>query len=554
MKHAKQKKFSRIVLIFAVTVLFLVTSLPMTTLAETLVDAAEAEQALLAEIDAMLACERKPGEIVFDMEEGIDLEEARTILGNIGVPNDFEERTVYLYRSFDNAYSQSIWFVIRVSEDQIRNMLFALRSCEQVSSASPNHVSSLSEEEIPEEYGVKSVSGLEMEMTRIDTQIDIDATTVETLDPETSDVLEKIGVTTAWEHGFRGSTSITIGVLDSGYNPHDDIWSGYIDTARARNFGGDSTLTDITDESGHGTFVIGQICASVNGIGVNGVCKYVKIVPIKITYYDNDLEEHRIKKDSIKQAIEYAQSLQLDIVNYSNTLRKSTYLDIQSSLESYTGLFVAAAGNKNTEIRDDRSMVDDNSSNDGYANHYSNWIIVGNSTADDKKAASSNYSEVYVDLFAPGVDIRGVDKTGSGLTQKIGTSMAAPHVSAAAALIMSHATHLSPSEVKQLLMNTVIKSDDLEGKCVSGGRLSISGAVFALYDETRPAYSNGDVNGNGEIDVRDYMMAKRIILGTYTPSANESLGADANGDGSLTPSDYNLIKRHYMQLLYCPPE
>lgn len=62
-----------------------------------------------------------------------------------------------------------------------------------------------------------------------------------------------------------------------------------------------------------------------------------------------------------------------------------------------------------------------------------------------------------------------------------------------------------------------------------------------------PISTNGDVNGDGEIDLTDYTMAKRIVMETYVIAYSNSNPADVNGDGSVTANDYILIKRHVMQ-------
>ncbi len=57
----------------------------------------------------------------------------------------------------------------------------------------------------------------------------------------------------------------------------------------------------------------------------------------------------------------------------------------------------------------------------------------------------------------------------------------------------------------------------------------------------------GDINGDSEINLTDYTMAKRIVMETYVVAYSNSNPADVNGDGSVTANDYILIKRHVMQ-------
>lgn len=53
----------------------------------------------------------------------------------------------------------------------------------------------------------------------------------------------------------------------------------------------------------------------------------------------------------------------------------------------------------------------------------------------------------------------------------------------------------------------------------------------------------GDVNGDGKIDARDYMLCKKIVLGTYAPDEIEKWAADVNNDGKVSALDYMRLKR-----------
>ena len=54
----------------------------------------------------------------------------------------------------------------------------------------------------------------------------------------------------------------------------------------------------------------------------------------------------------------------------------------------------------------------------------------------------------------------------------------------------------------------------------------------------------GDVNCNGKIDARDYLLLKRAYFGTYELECDDAV-ADINGNGKLDARDYLLIKRAY---------
>ena len=545
-------------LICILTLIVFLTVIPFATLAD---ENETAEQSLLAEIDAMLAEPRVPGEIIFFMEDGITLDEAEEILGDIGVPNNFDDESVYIYRSdMETLYtSEELWFTIAIEETKIRNILYYLRTCPSVKSASPNMV--------------YKPSDVLQQLSEIDSQVQAEANApLEGYDYRTtSEVMEKMGVAEAWKAGFEGSSNIIIAVLDTGFTEHSDIEvinSGIyptinkacVNTALARNtyvsdddYINNAYSYDFADQHGHGTFIIGQIGAKLNDVGVNGICRGVTIVPIKISKSETvQVEEDGVIKEVVEDSsnststargVRYAKSIGADIINLSFEVGDDNAYDIISQ-QDFQGLFVVAAGNHDSEITTGSAL----------ANDAPNWIVVGNLWSNDQPSPTSNTSSLYVDIFAYGSLIQGCGILGNDIVEMSGTSMAAPHVAAAAALIMSHATHLTVSEVRQLLIDTATPIDDLNDLCVSGGRLNIIGAINDLYEASRPAYSKGDANGDGTIDTIDYMYVKRSILGTYTLNSSQTQGADANSDGSVNTLDYMAVRRFVLRTHYISPE
>lgn len=56
----------------------------------------------------------------------------------------------------------------------------------------------------------------------------------------------------------------------------------------------------------------------------------------------------------------------------------------------------------------------------------------------------------------------------------------------------------------------------------------------------------GDVNGNGKIDAKDYMILKSFVLKKYKLSESEALAADVDGNGKINAGDYMMIKSHVL--------
>ena len=68
--------------------------------------------------------------------------------------------------------------------------------------------------------------------------------------------------------------------------------------------------------------------------------------------------------------------------------------------------------------------------------------------------------------------------------------------------------------------------------------------AVAEFKITKPTYTVGDINGNGKIDARDYLLLKRAYFGTYTLNCAPE-AADINGNGKIDARDYLLLKRAY---------
>ena len=105
-----------------------------------------------------------------------------------------------------------------------------------------------------------------------------------------------------------------------------------------------------------------------------------------------------------------------------------------------------------------------------------NVMSIAATDKNDNLADFSNYGTSTVDIGAPGVDILS-SVPGNGYDSYSGTSMAAPHVSGAAALLKAFNPSLTHLEIKDILMKSVDPLPSLYGKTVTGGRLNIQNAI-----------------------------------------------------------------------------
>jgi subtilisin family serine protease len=136
-------------------------------------------------------------------------------------------------------------------------------------------------------------------------------------------------------------------------------------------------------------------------------------------------------------------------------------------------LFIAAAGNDGT----------DNDVTDSYPSNYDspNVIAVAAITSTGALASFSQYGATTVDIGAPGSGIWSTvpksskGKIISGYASYGGTSMATPHVTGAAALYASIHPGASAAQIKTAILGSAVPMASLSGKCVTGGRLNVSG-------------------------------------------------------------------------------
>lgn len=227
----------------------------------------------------------------------------------------------------------------------------------------------------------------------------------------------------------------------------------------------------------HATHVAGIIAAvRDNNIGIDGVADHVKIMALKVV---SNIRELRDK--SLAEAIRYAVDNGAKVINLSfgkpYTWDKGSVDEAVKYAMQKDVLIVHAAGNNGENIDDKPhypNPVYIDSSGSARA-----WIEVGASDWKDNVSLAwhfSNYGTATVDVFAPGVQIYSTIP-GSKYERFDGSSMAAPIVSGLAALVMEYYPKLSAVQVKNIIMQSVIKREVLKERCVSGGVINAYNAL-----------------------------------------------------------------------------
>jgi|tagenome__1003787_1003787.scaffolds.fasta_scaffold20929799_2 thermitase len=288
----------------------------------------------------------------------------------------------------------------------------------------------------------------------------------------------------AWD---RSTACSKIAVLDSGVdkdhpdlrpnlwknsneksgNGKDDDKNGYVDDVYGADIldGKGSGL----DANGHGTHVAGIVAATGNNAdGVSGICWKASVMSVRFL----DAKGRGGTADAV-DAIDYAVHEGAKILNCSfGTSSKSSALeDAVEHAKSHGALLVVAAGNDGESIE----------SHPSYPASFTqgNILTVAASTNRDTLASFSNYGSKSVDVAAPGDDILSTIE-GGGFGVKSGTSMAAPLVAGAAAMLRQVDSKATYSELRTALRQSVDKPPALNGKVLYGGRLNVRLALDAI--------------------------------------------------------------------------
>ncbi len=332
--------------------------------------------------------------------------------------------------------------------------------------------------------------------------------------------LRSIDAPRAW-NSVTGSRGVLVAIIDTGVdyfhpdlaaniavneseianNGIDDDGNGYVDDSLGYDFAGRDG--DPLDENGHGTHVAGTVGASGNdGEGVVGVSWRASLLPVRV------LDRHG--SGSLAQVIagiDYAVARGARVINLSLGApygSKLLLLSLQRAQAAGT-VIVAAAGNDG---------LDNDSSPSFPANYELEALIsVAATDRDDLLADFSNFGAKSVHLAAPGVSILSTYLFGSYVFLS-GTSMATPHVSGAAALVLGLNPTLTGVQVKDLLLNSSDKLSALEGLVVSGGRLNVGSAISSVLAGRTPEPREGhDVEGLGiDVAVRYAKNGERALV------------------------------------------
>lgn len=261
-------------------------------------------------------------------------------------------------------------------------------------------------------------------------------------------------------------------------NGIDDDNNGYIDDIHGintlvRDADGNATM-DTMASHWHGTHVSGTIAATQNnGIGIAGVANNVKIMAIRTVPDDSD----ELDSD-VAEAYLYAAKMGAKVINCSfgkaHNEGGMVVRDTINKISRNGVLVVVSAGNDSFGP----FSWHDNDVDAKYPASFdsANMLVIASTTSSGTLSSFSNIGPVSVDVASPGSNVYSTI-TSNRYSMASGTSMAAPNASGVAAMVMGYYPNLKNTTVKKVLMDTVTKVPEFEGKIVSGGRLSLKAAL-----------------------------------------------------------------------------
>jgi subtilisin family serine protease len=217
---------------------------------------------------------------------------------------------------------------------------------------------------------------------------------------------------------YNKGTGVKVGIIDTG------IDLDHTDLAVVGDVTFVSGTTSGNDDHGHGTHVAGTVAALDNDFGVVGVAPEAELYAIKVL----DSRGSGYWSDVIA-GIEWAMDHSLQVINLSlGGTSGSMALEAACNVAYEAGvLIVAAAGNSgNTWGFGDRVI---------YPAKYDTVMAVA-ATDDSDERANFSSTGPEVEIAAPGINIFSTAR-GNTYTTKQGTSMASPHVTGVAALVVA---------------------------------------------------------------------------------------------------------------------
>ncbi len=381
-----------------------------------------------------------------------------------------------------------------------------------------------------------------------------------------------INVVPVWSNYTTGSPNVVVAVVDGGVDiNHEDLNANCLPAGKHYNSNDDNNY--ITPEE-HGTHIAGTIAAvGNNGRGIVGIAggdaangkEGVKILSCQI--FSSESNNTGNSPAAIKWGADNGAVISQNSWGYvydtdgdgefsTEELEKVKNAKVSTADKAAIDYFIKYAGcdNYGNQLPDSPmkgGIVFFAAGNDALTNgapaNYEKVIAVGSVASDGKKSSFSNYGD-WVDIAAPGTSIYST-VPGNAYDYMNGTSMACPHVSGVAALLVSHFG--GPGFTNEMLKERILRSantSDLSPAYQIGGLVDAYGAFVYGKDVTVDSVTDFTASGRGN----------NLDLSWTAPKDSDGQAAygylimystSKNAIGAATPASHTNV-----QFVTCTPD
>lgn len=321
--------------------------------------------------------------------------------------------------------------------------------------------------------------------------------------------LAQIGAEQAWAaHDGDGTT---IAIVDSGVAlDHEDLAGQLVVGTACRDTGGDPDRCTGSpqDDDGHGTHVAGVAAAATgNGLGIAGAAPGARIIPVKVLFRACDTCQSTGEAEDVSAAVRWAADQGATVINLSlgstaSAVFGAGFAEAVRYAWDRGSIPVVAAGNDyvlTADLGEAPAVVVSATDRDDQAPEYSNGVGDARWGVSAPGGDGSDTPESCSQQGEP----RGILSTywsatdpTSGYACLSGTSMAAPHVSAALAVLRSGG--FTPEEaVQRLLATAADRGEPGPDPLFGSGRIDLAAAVAGSGATVPVSSPDGETLGTG---------------------------------------------------------
>ncbi|MDR3255109.1 MAG: S8 family serine peptidase [Synergistaceae bacterium] len=485
---------------------------------------------LLSFAAAAFGAEYVEGEAIVMLRNGARAAgaDARSYVSRVSRRAGAEEAVTYDALS---AETGNIFALVKSETESTLSLIERLKSDPDVISASPNYITRVSK--VPNDATFTEAGGAIAKKWG----------------------LERIKAPSAWDDSSGGKNKYVV-VMDTGvHSTHEDISGNFESEGYSVNLSGDppSPGNDYQDTSGHGTHVAGTIGAvGNNALGTSGVNWATNIIAVKLMDTGSMADTNEIAGYShvlglINSGVDIA-AVNMSYGGYYPVSPQQCINDRDPKYEALKALaartvVVVAAGNEGIEVGapapSDNEELYVTKGDYNYPPSYidiPNMIVVGATGGDladpndpnglwpnDNAAVFTGWSERFVDILAPGVNIWSTyfdkDKTDNSSSYQFenGTSMAAPHVTGAVTLLASLHPDWAPADLKRIIL---LAADDVIPT-------TILGSFTSKPNDGRPISAHGVLDVSSAVNFKGADEVEINQPGPLTLSADYTISISA---------------------------